>query len=105
MLLKPKIKLEKITDISLEILKKYNINSLILDVDNTLSTHHGHILTDGLEEWLDLMHNNGIKQVELAEKVGITNAYAGMILRGERKPPNIRERMETALNELIKAKG
>lgn len=66
MLLKPKIKLEKITDISLEILKKYNINSLILDVDNTLSTHHGHILTDGLEEWLDLMHNNGIKLIVLS---------------------------------------
>ena len=66
MLLKPKIKLERITDISLEILKKYNINSLILDVDNTLSTHHGHILTDGLEVWLDLMHKNGIKLIILS---------------------------------------
>lgn len=66
MLLKPKIKLDRITDISLEILKKYNINSLILDVDNTLSTHHGHILTDGLEEWLNLMQSNGIKLIVLS---------------------------------------
>lgn len=61
-----------------------------------------------IEKWTGLligkMHNNGIKQIELAEKMGLTNAYVGMILRGERKPPNIRERMETALDELIKAK-
>ena len=61
-----------------------------------------------IEKWTGLligkMHNNGIKQVELAQKLGLTNAYVGMILRGERKPPNIRNRMETALDELIKAK-
>ena len=52
-------------------------------------------------ELIGKMHNNGIKQNELAKHLGITNAYAGMILRGERKPPNIRERMEKALAELI----
>lgn len=61
-----------------------------------------------LEKWtgalIGKMHNNGIKQCELAEKLGITNAYTGMILRGERKPPNIRKRMEMALDELIRAK-
>ena len=61
-----------------------------------------------IEKWtgafIGKMHNNGIKQCELAKKIGITNAYAGMILRGERKPPNIREKMETALNELIAEK-
>jgi transcriptional regulator with XRE-family HTH domain len=57
------------------------------------------------EKWtgalIGKMHNNGIKQVELAGKLGFTNAYAGMILRGERKPPNIRQKMELALEELI----
>jgi transcriptional regulator with XRE-family HTH domain len=61
-----------------------------------------------VEKWtgalIGKMHNNGIKQVELAEKLGITNAYAGMILRGERKPPNIRQKMESALDELIAEK-
>lgn len=61
-----------------------------------------------IEKWtgalIGKMHNNGIKQVELAEKLGITNAYAGMILRGERKPPNIRQKMESALDELIAEK-
>ena len=62
-----------------------------------------------IEKWtgalIGKMHNYGIKQCELAEKIGITNAYAGMILRGERKPPNIRQKMETALNELISTKS
>ena len=57
------------------------------------------------EKWTGVligkMHNNGIKQSELAEKLGITNAYAGMILRGERKPPNIRQRMEKAVEDII----
>ena len=62
-----------------------------------------------IEKWtgqlIGKMHNNGIKQIELADKLGFTNAYVGMILRGERKPPNIRKRMESALDELIKEKG
>ncbi|MBE6808223.1 MAG: YqeG family HAD IIIA-type phosphatase [Clostridia bacterium] len=66
MLLKPEIKLERVTDITINILKKYNIEALILDVDNTLSTHHGQILTDGLPEWLREMENNGIKLMVLS---------------------------------------
>lgn len=66
MFLKPKIKLEKVTDISIEILNKYGIKALILDVDNTLSTHHGQVLTEGLSEWLDLMRKNDIKMTVLS---------------------------------------
>lgn len=47
------------------------------------------------------MHNHKIKQSELAQALGYTNAYVGMILRGERKPPNIQEKMETTLDKLI----
>ena len=65
MLLKPKIKLTKITDISLSLLKKYGIKALILDVDNTLSTHHGQVLTDGLEDWLKEMKSAGVGLVML----------------------------------------
>ncbi|MBQ9965524.1 MAG: YqeG family HAD IIIA-type phosphatase [Clostridia bacterium] len=66
MILKPKIKLERVTDISVELLKKYNIKALILDVDNTLSTHHGQVLTDGLPEWLSYMKENEIKLMVLS---------------------------------------
>ena len=66
MFLKPKIKLEKVTDISIDILNKYGVKALILDVDNTLSTHHGQVLTDGLPEWLETMRKNGIKMTVLS---------------------------------------
>ncbi len=61
-----------------------------------------------IEKWtgnlIGKMHNNGIKQIELANKLGFSNAYTGMILRGERKPPNIREKMENAVAEIIAEK-
>lgn len=66
MLLKPNIKLNRITDISPELLKSYGISGLILDVDNTLSTHHGQKLTDGLEDWLALMRKDGISLAVLS---------------------------------------
>ena len=86
---KPNVKLDKITDISISVLQKYNINALILDVDNTLSTHHGQVLTDGLEDWLSLMRENGIKMTVLsnskskrlepfAQKIGLDYISLGM---------------------------
>lgn len=89
MLLKPDIKLERVTDITLDILKKYNITNLILDVDNTLSTHHGHILTEGLEEWLRIMSVAKIGLIVLsnskeqrvkpfAEKIGLPFISLGL---------------------------
>lgn len=82
MLLKPNVKLDKITDITPSMLKRRGITALLLDVDNTMSTHHGQVLTGGLTEWLDLMRENGIAllvvsnskraRVEpFAEKIGL----------------------------------
>ena len=66
MLLKPDIKLDRITDITVDILNKFDIKALLLDVDNTMSTHHGTILTDGLPEWIAEMQNSGIKLMVLS---------------------------------------
>ncbi len=66
MLIKPHIKMNRITDITLPLLRENNIEGLILDVDNTLSTHHGEVLVDGLTNWLKLMAKNGIKLVILS---------------------------------------
>ena len=82
MIFKPKIKLEKVTDITVGILNRYGIKALLLDVDNTLSTHNGQELTDGLLEWIDNMRESGIKMIVLsnstpkrlrpfAEKIGL----------------------------------
>ena len=66
MLLKPDIKLCGITDVTVELLNRYNIKALLLDVDNTMSTHHGTVLTNGLMEWIAQMQENGIKLMVLS---------------------------------------
>lgn len=66
MLLKPNVKLHGITDITVELLKEYDIKALLLDVDNTMSTHHGTVLTDGLMEWIAAMQESGIKLMVLS---------------------------------------
>lgn len=66
MLLKPHIKLNRITDIDLQVLKANKIKGLILDVDNTLSTHHGEVLVDGLQDWLKYMQSVGIQLIILS---------------------------------------
>lgn len=66
MLLKPNIKLHGITDITVELLKDYDIKALLLDVDNTMSTHHGTVLTEGLLDWIKKMQENGIKLMVLS---------------------------------------
>ena len=66
MLLKPNVKLDKITDITFKMLEKRGITALILDVDNTLSTHHGMTLCDGLSEWIAEMEKNGVKLLILS---------------------------------------
>ena len=53
----------RITDIDYKYLKENNIDTLLLDVDNTLSTHHGTVLVDGLVEWLKIMNDNGVKLI------------------------------------------
>ncbi len=48
-------------DISPAFLKKHGIKGLILDVDNTLTTHDNPVPAEGIREWLDTMRAAGIK--------------------------------------------
>ena len=66
MLFKPNVKLNNITDISLQLLNELDIKALLLDVDNTLSTHHGQDLANGLLDWITVMQNAGIKLLILS---------------------------------------
>ncbi len=101
-ILKPHFKLHRITDIDYDLLKKHNIKGLLLDVDNTLSTHHGTVLVDGLREWLKVMQDNEIKLLILsnskekrikpfAENIGLDYISLGLkplpfgYLRGAKK--------------------
>ena len=55
--------LNRITDITPELLKSIGVTALMIDVDNTLSTHHGTVLVRGLKKWLLQMQDDGIKMI------------------------------------------
>ena len=53
----------KTTAITPEFLKEKGIKNLLLDVDNTLTTHNNPEPSEGIDEWLDLMRANGINMM------------------------------------------
>ena len=59
----PDFAFRKTTDITPEFLKEHGIKGLILDVDNTLTTHDNPVPAKGIREWLDNMRNSGIKLI------------------------------------------
>lgn len=69
MLLKPHVKLDRITEITPNMLKKRGISALILDVDNTLSTHHGTKIVEGFEDWKKGMTESGIRLIVLSNSL------------------------------------
>jgi HAD superfamily phosphatase (TIGR01668 family) len=51
----------RLTDLTVEQLKTLGVTTLLLDVDNTLSTHHSQTPLDGVEDWLNQMGQANIK--------------------------------------------
>ena len=47
------------------------------------------------------MHINSITQIELANKMNVTNDYISMILNGKRNPKGAKDRINTAIDEII----
>lgn len=65
MKLYPDIYLENVKEITIEILDKFKIKGLILDIDNTLIDYDKNLLT-GCEKWCNDLKNNGIKMCILS---------------------------------------
>ena len=63
MIFKPTYIFKSVTDISIDFLKEKNINGLILDLDNTLTTHNNPQPADKVVEWIDEIKNAGIKMM------------------------------------------
>ncbi len=55
------IALNTICDLSPALLRKHGIKGLLLDLDNTLTTHDNPKPAEGVMEWIETMKNNGIK--------------------------------------------
>ena len=61
--LTPTVALEAFSDVTPELLIKYNIDAIILDVDNTVSPPSSQEIYEGVEAWLDKIKGMGIEIV------------------------------------------
>ncbi len=57
----PDIMITSVTDITADFLRSYGIKGLVLDVDNTLTTHGNPTPAPGVLEWLDGMKQAGFQ--------------------------------------------
>ena len=60
---KPEYIFGKTTNITPEFLKEQGIENLLLDVDNTLTTHNNPEPSEGIDQWLDSMRAAGIRMM------------------------------------------
>ena len=102
MILYPKLYLNSVKEITLDLLNKHNLKGIILDVDNTLIDYHKNI-PDGIEEWANNLKqarislciasnsNNKEKVEKVAKKLGIPYIYFSMkpLKSGFKKAKNI----------------
>lgn len=53
----------RVTEVSPEFLKSQNIRGLLLDLDNTLTTHDNPTPADGVQNWIAEVKASGVKMV------------------------------------------
>lgn len=58
---KPTYVFDKVKDITPEFLRRKHIKGLLLDLDNTLTTHNNPVVPQESIEWIELMKRSGIK--------------------------------------------
>ena len=58
---KPTYVFDKVTDITPDFLKKKHIEGLLLDLDNTLTTHNNPVVPQSSLDWINSMKAAGIK--------------------------------------------
>jgi transcriptional regulator with XRE-family HTH domain len=62
-----------------------------------------------LAQWIGVfvgrMHQYRVTITQLAQEMGVTREYLSMILNGHREPNGIEQRMNNALDNLVKKQG
>ena len=53
--------IDKITDLTPEILEVLGVNTVLADIDNTLKRYGSQEPYEGVEQWIEEMHKNGVK--------------------------------------------
>lgn len=77
MIFKPTFAFKSVTDITFDFLREKEIHGLILDLDNTLTTHNNPQPADKVTEWIEEMKKNGIKMMIVSNNsVGRVTPFA-----------------------------
>lgn len=58
---RPTYVFDKVTDITPEFLRRKHIKGLLLDLDNTLTTHNNPVVPQSSIDWIALMKRSGVK--------------------------------------------
>lgn len=61
MLFRAKIALKSVCDITPKLLEQMGVKGLLLDIDNTLTTHDNPVPAKGVQEWVEQMKQAGIQ--------------------------------------------
>lgn len=86
---KPTYFVDSVTDISADFLIKNDIKALILDIDDTITTHGNQKIDSNTEKWLEDLKSHKIKLIlvsnnfkdrvaRIAEYIGAPYVYSGM---------------------------
>ena len=89
-LFKPKERIDKMIDLTPEHLRDIGVNTLLLDIDNTMTTQDNPIPAEGVVEWIERMkaagvvmivvsNNNGERVRKFSELLGLE--YEGLALK------------------------
>lgn len=104
MLFKPTYVFNNVTEITADFLNKHNIKGLILDLDNTLTTHNNPNPPQSSLDWLDKMKKSGIKMMIVsnnsAERVTPFAKALGLLF-----VPNGRKPLTFGYTQAIKEMG
>ena len=90
-LFKPKLRVRRMTDLKPEALRRLGVRALLLDIDNTMTTHNNPEPAEGVREWLDLMRAEGFLLMVVSnnngERVRKFATLLGLAFEGAAKKP------------------
>ena len=69
-LFKPKMRIDKMIDITPEMLNAVGIKALLLDIDNTMTTHDNPVPAEGVTEWIAHMKSQGFMLMVVSNNNG-----------------------------------
>lgn len=90
-LFKPKMRIDKMIDITPEMMNSVGIKALLLDIDNTMTTHDNPVPADGVEEWIARMKSLGFILMVVSnnngERVRKFSEFLGLEFEGSARKP------------------